>query len=332
MELNNNDENENLGRNPLINNNNNNENNNEINIEDDHNFLLQYSVFTYSFILIFLINLIILLTSFYHNYENYKYVFQIGPIFDHSQYYRFISRYFVHFGICHLFIELYITLYLCKNFENIFGTLMSISFILISLIIDSIIQICFYFLLSYTSNIFTDSDNSYLEYEGGLTPVLFTLNTFFNLFDQNNMNNEFNILLFTLGKGKYSSFYMLATLYFFTPNRTFFGNLCGILGAYLIKNSCLIFLPKVSWIIGFEKSFNLNKNGKLYRYVTNKNVFMRNILNQIESGSVREIYIEKEDINNSYQINNNGNNEVNQSAIEMSSLSNNNNNNNIQNN
>lgn len=326
MELNDNDENENLGRNPLINNNNNNENNNEINIENNYNFISQYSTFTFSFVIIFLINLFIWINSFYYNFENYKYIFQFEPILEHSQYYRFISRYFVHFGICHLLIELYITLYLCKYFENLFGTLMTLSFILVSLIIDSIIQISLYMILSYIYNIFNDIDDSYIEYEGGLTPILFTLNTFFYLFNENHNINEYNIFLFSLEKGKYSSFYMLLILYFFTPNTTFFGNLCGILGAYFIKNVCLKILPKVSWIIEFENALNLNKSGKFYRYITNKNIFMKNTLNKIEPGSVKEIYIEKEEINNNYQINNNENNEAHHSSIEMSSLSNNNNN------
>ena len=342
MELNNNEEDDNLGRNPLINNNNNNngnnnnENNNNNNInniinnEDNNNFLSQYSTFTVSFIFIFLVNFIIWIISYYYELEEYKYVYELESIIDHSQYYRFVSRYFVHFGIGHIFIELYITLYLCSYFENLFGTLMTISFILISMIIVSLVQIGFYFLLSYISNIFNVVDSSIINYEGGLTPVLFALNTFFYLFEHDYFN-EYNIFLFVFGKGKYSSFTMLIVLYFFTPNRTFMGNLSGIFAAYFMRKIFLCFLPRISWIIEFEWAFGLNKKGTFYRNITSENAIMKSILNQIEPNSVSDIDMgveKQEENNNVQQINNNdnNNNEAHQSIIEMSSLSNNNNN------
>ena len=346
MELNNNEEDDNLGRNPLINNNNNNNNvnnnnnnennndnviNNLINNNQNVDFLSRYSVFSLSFTIIFLVNFIIWIISFYDEFEKYKYLYEIEPIIDHSQYYRFITRYFVHFGFAHLLLELYITLYLCYYFENLFGTLITISFILLAMIIDSAIQLCFYLLLSYISNTFNVIDSSFMEYEGGLTPILFTLNTFFYLFEHDYFN-ESNMFLFALGNGKYSSITMLIVLYFFTPNRTFMGNLCGIFGAYFMRKIFLCFLPRISWIIEFEWAFGLNKNGSFYRHITSENGIMKQILNQIEPNSLRDMEIEKEEDKNQniHQINNNDNNENNeahQSIIEMSSLSNNNNNN-----
>ena len=339
MEFNNNEEGDNIGRNPLINNNNNNnENNNNIlvnNSNDNNNdFISKYNKISLSFVFIFLINLIIWISSFFYEFEKYKYVFDVDPIMDHYQYYRFITRYFVHFGICHLFIELYITLYLCNYFENMFGTLMTIPFILISMIIDSIVQLCFSLLLSYICYFFNLIDDTIIHYESGLTPVLFTLNTFFYLFEHDYLN-EYNIFLFVFGNGKYSSFTMLIILYFFTPNKTFIGNLSGILGAYFIKKVFMCFLPKINWIIEFEDVLHLNKSGFFYRYITSNNSLMKNILNQIEPNSVREREIKigkKEPINlNINQINSIDNNEVHQqhqSIIEMHSLSDNNNNNN----
>ena len=354
MELNNNEEDDNLGRNPLINNNNNNNNNNANNNnennndniinnlinnnENNNNFLSQYSVFSLSFAMIFLVNFIIWIISFFYNLEKYKYLYEIEPIIDHSQYYRFITRYFVHFGICHLLLELYITLYLCNYFENLFGTLLTISFILIAMVIDSAIQLCFYLLLTYISTTFNAIDSAFMNYEGGLTPVLFTLNTFFYLFEHDYFN-EYNMFLFALGNGKYSSITMLIVLYFFTPNRTFIGNLCGIFGAYFMRKIFLCFLPRISWIIEFEWAFGLNKNSSFYRHITSENTIMKQILNQIEPNSVKdmdmEIEKEEEKSQNILPINNNDNNENNeahQSIIEMSSLSNNNNNINNQNN
>ena len=348
MELNNNDD-DNLGRNPLINNNNNNENNNENNDinniinnnninEENNNFLSQYSQFTLSFSLIFLINLTLYILSFYYKFDTSKYVFEFDPILEHGQYYRFITRYFIHFGVCHLFLELYITLNLCNYFENMFGTLMAISFILIAMIIDSIVQLCIYLLLSFLFNALNVFGITSINYEGGLTPVLFSLNTFFYLFEHDYLS-EYNFFLFIFGKGKYSSFGMLLILYFFTPNRTFMGNLSGILGAYFIKMFLACFLPKIQWIIEFEDVFNLSKkkNWMFYRYITSKNAFMKSVLNQIEENSVRDdismdIEMENNEDKNRKQINNSENNENQQSVIEMSSLSNNNDNNNIINN
>jgi hypothetical protein len=198
------------------------------------------------------------------------------------------------------------------------------------MIIVSLVQIGFYFLLSYISNIFNVVDSSIINYEGGLTPVLFALNTFFYLFEHDYFN-EYNIFLFVFGKGKYSSFTMLIVLYFFTPNRTFMGNLSGIFAAYFIRKIFLCFLPRISWIIEFEWAFGLNKKGTFYRNITSENAIMKSILNQIEPNSVSDMDMgveKQEENNNVQQINNNdnNNNEAHQSIIEMSSLSNNNNN------
>ena len=118
------------------------------------------------------------------------------------------------------------------------------------------------------------------------------------------------------------------------------GNLSGILGAYFIKNLFCCFLPSIKWILDFEDAFGLNdkKIGMFYRYVTNKNVLMKNIYQQIQNNSLSDDIdvgseIEKDENKNGRQINNrDNNNEMQQSVIEMSSLSNNNNNININNN
>ena len=335
MEFINNDEDDNRGRNPLINNNNNNiqENivNNNNNEEQNYNFILKYSEFTLSFIIIFIINLIIWITSFYSEIEKQKYVFEVVPIINHYQYYRFITRYFIHFGICHLLLELYITYYLCKYFENTFGTLYTISFILFSMVIVSLVQLFMGSLICFFINLFEIIDNSIVYYEGGLTSVLFALNTYYNLFDHD-IFEENNIFTFLSGKGKYSSFTMLLVLYFFTPNKTFVGNLSGILSGYFINAFFSCLLPKISWIIGFENLFNLNNDGHFYRYITSKNVLMKAILNQIEPNCLRDIDTDESKEKNDNIIHNNNNNNLNMEdnaihhpSIEMSSFSNNNN-------
>ena len=151
MELNNNeDEADNINRNLLVNNNNN-ENNRRININRNNNinnndeeqqnlFLSKYSNFTLSFIIICLMYLFFLFYSHYKDFEENKYVFQIYSIIKHNQYYRFITRYFIHFGFGHLFIELIISIYVLYLFENIFGTISTLFFIIISSIIISLLQ------------------------------------------------------------------------------------------------------------------------------------------------------------------------------------------------
>ena len=73
---------------------------------------------------------------------------------------------------------------MCKYFESKFGTLLTLSIIFISMILDSIINILlipvFSIFLSYRVSIILDH-----TYEGGLTPVLFTMVTLFSLFEKN---------------------------------------------------------------------------------------------------------------------------------------------------
>ena len=211
---------------------------------------------------------------------------------------------------------------------------MTIPFIFISMILDSIIQLFLCIIISYLCFKFSLVDDSIIHYEGGLTPVLFSLNTFFYLFEHD-LFSDYNMFIFVFGNGKYSSFSILIIMYFFTPNKTFIGNLSGIIGAYFIKKIFICFLPKIKWIIELEEILNLNKDGYFYRYITTGNPIMKNVLNQIEPNSVRdepEEEIEKKaehNFNNNVLSINNDNNELHhshQSVIEMSAIPNNNNN------
>ena len=101
---------------------------------------ISYKKITISFIIILFINIIIEIYSYFKRINYRKYVFQYVPIFEKNQYYRFISRYFIHYGIWHLIIELFLTFHLCNEFENLLGTIISISFIMISMLINSILH------------------------------------------------------------------------------------------------------------------------------------------------------------------------------------------------
>ena len=354
MEINNNeDEADNINRNLLNNNNNNNNNNinnnnNENNqaeiinrirnrnnnqiIEDEQGalFLSKYSIFSFSFIIIFLMTIIFWIIEKYEVIEQYKFVFETDAIIFRNQYYRLISRYFVHFGIGHLIIELFIALFLLYLYENIYGSLFSLFFIIIAMFINSLIQITISVLLFYYIYYFKIDHISIYNYEGGFAPILFALNTFLTLFD-NSYINENNFPTFVFFKSPYSSFYILVIIAFFTPNRSFIGNLSGILTAYFIRYFKISFLPKISWIIAFENLFKLNGDfGTIYRNINNNNIIMKKILNQFEENCIRDDDKDKKEeidkIEKSNDINSRNNDLINieesHEQIEMSFINN----------
>jgi hypothetical protein len=111
-------------------------------------------------------------------------------------------------------------------------------------------------------------------------------------------------------------------LYFLTPNKSFFSNLSGIISGYLFKFFPCIFLPRVTWVIDFEKHLCLLKKlDNIYRCITYKDIFMKNALNELQEDSVIDDSLLKnnENINYGNDFNNNGQ--------QMTELSNNQNNN-----
>ena len=128
--------------------NNNQNNNNNQNIQNNRNnnififnIFVKYPDITISYPLFFIVNIILLINSSIFPIEPSNFVFQYGPIISKNQLYRMITRYFIHFGFAHLILEQISFFYLCKYFENKFGTLLTISIIFIGMILDSIINI-----------------------------------------------------------------------------------------------------------------------------------------------------------------------------------------------
>ena len=359
MEINNNeDEADNINRNLLVNNNNNNNNNNnENNQEQNLNrirnrnnnqineeeqevlFLSKYSQLTFSFIIIFLITITFSIIETYEALEKYKYVFEMDSIIYHNQYYRLISRYFVHFGIGHLILELFIAFFLLYLFENIYGSLFTFFFIIIGMFINSLIQLGISVGVFYYIYYFQIVDTSAVNYEGGFAPILFALNTFLTLFD-NSYISENNFPTIAYFKSPYSSFYILVIIAFITPNRSFIGNLSGILTGYFIRYFKISFLPKISWLIAFENFFKLNGEfGTIYRNINCNNIIMKKILNQYDENCIVDNDKEKKEEksksenSNDININNNRNNDLinmeeSHEQIEMSFINNQNNRNN----
>lgn len=283
---------DNYNENQMINNGNrlNNNNSFENNLDESK----KYCNLTISFFILFFINIVFITISKFYFIDISKYVFQYIFIINYSQYYRFITRYFIHFGFCHFILELYITYCLCKFFENSIGTMMTIALIMVSMIMDSLIQVLIILFLRLIVYIFQINSQPNFEYEGGLTPVLFTLYTFYFIFKKKNIN-EINLTLFGVN-AKYSSFLVLIVLYFFTPNSSFYGNISGIICAFVIKKYAYIFLPKVIWIREIEYKLNLkttniyskNMIKNIYRNINIENPTMKLVLNEIFPNSMNE--------------------------------------------
>ena len=296
--------NNNLGENPIENvqdmnniNINNNQNNNNQNIQNNNqaqefNIFEKYPNITISFLFFFTINYFLFIYSRFYTIENSTFIFQYRSIVSKHQFYRTITRYFIHFGFAHLILEQISFFYLSKYFESKFGTLLTLSIIFISMIIDSIINIClipvFSIFLSYRVSIILDH-----AYEGGLTPIIFTMITYYSLFEKNRHERLFLENFFLL-RMKYSFIYLLGILYFFTPNRSFYGNVSGILGGFIIRKYRNILLPKIIWIYDFENNFGLNKIKSLYRKININNNEMRIMLREFDRDSVDEIVLNYE--------------------------------------
>ena len=254
-----------------------------------NNFFTKYPSITISFLMFFIINSIIYLYSKFLPLQTHKYLFQYIPIVKKYQLYRIITRYFIHFGVIHLILELIAIFYLCKFLENSFGTLLTLCILFISMILDSFIQLLIIPIFSFFLRGRISLLYNYF-YEGGLTPIVFTLLTYYYLFRRNS-NRQFNFESILILRAKYSYIYLLILLYCFTPNRTFYGNVSGIIGGHLLKKYGNYFLPKINWINDLENNFSLNKIKVLYRYINISNKKMKDTLIEYDRDSVEELSI-----------------------------------------
>jgi membrane associated rhomboid family serine protease len=309
--------------NNLNNNNMNNANNNQINFEAPHNvnYANKYKKITISFIIILFINLIIETYSYFIRTNYRKYVFQYAPIFEKNQYYRFISSYFIHYGIWHIIVELYLTYEICYLFENIMGTLITILFIMNTMIMNSVLHFLMIPLVSLFFKITRTSYDLNYDYESSLTSVLFSMTTFYYLF-KDNKNKKIDVLYTFILNLNYLSITMFFVLYFLTPNKSFYSNLSGLINGYLFKFFPFIFLPRVTWVTDFEKFIGLKKYENVYRSITYKNGPMKNALNELQNNSIVDESLLK-NINYGNDFNNIG-----QQMTELTNIQNNNLNNN----
>ena len=283
-----------------INNNNNNQEENQNQFVDNgainHNFLYnneelnyasKYTRLTISFLIIFLIKLFFSI-YFYTSHNTDKFLFHYSFIINYNQYYRCITRYFINYGFCHFFLEIIILFIMCYHFENMLGTLFTIFFIFISLILISFVNLGLLELTKYIFQYANHKNNLDIYYEGGFTPLLFTLYTFYFSFEGNN-NKIFFLLIIFIVKAKHSEYLLVIILIFFTPNNSIFGNISGIFTAYLLKALRLLVLPRILWIKEIENILHLHKIFPLYRFINKANPIMYNILGEYDNNALSHL-------------------------------------------
>lgn len=255
-------------------------NNNTLYNNEEFTYSKKYTKITLSFILIFLLKLFFSIYIIYN--ENIdKFTFDFHFIINYNQYYRFITRFFISHGYAHFLLELYLIYKFCFYFENMLGTLFTINLLLISFILISVIEIGILHMAIYLINTLKRRNNLDIYYEGGFTPVLFFLYSFYFSFEGNNSKIFFLFIIFII-KARNSEYLFLLILIFFTPNETFIGNISGIIAANILMKLKIIFLPRIIWIKHFETQLNLNKLFPLYRYINEENPIMKKIFREYD--------------------------------------------------
>jgi membrane associated rhomboid family serine protease len=255
-------------------------NNNTLYNNEEYTYSQKYTKITLSFILMFLLKF---LSSLYITYNDNidKFAFDFHFIINYNQYYRLITRFFISHGFAHFLLELYLLYKFCFYFENMLGTLFTINLLFISFILISAIELGILHMMIYLIKILERNNNLDIYYEGGFTPVLFFLYSFYFCFEGNNSTIFFLLIIFIV-KARNSEFLFLLILLFFTPNETFLGNLSGIIAANILMKLKIIFLPRIIWIKHFETQFKFNKLFPLYRYINEENPIMKKILREYD--------------------------------------------------
>lgn len=237
--------------------------------------------FTLSFVIILLISLTEYIISIFYYISPDSYSISLWPILNKGQYYRIITHFFIHYGFFHLAIDLIVLYYLLKSLEKIVGTMYTLCFLVHSMILSSVIFLILMFLLKYLLRLFDYSLSINFHSEVGLSPLGFALHTFYFLFAKNKLKN-INVLFSVEISGRYSPFFFLLFVYFFTPNRSFFGHLSGILAAWLIKDFLAkYFFPKRQWVEDMETIVGCFKSEYFYVNIISKDEDFNNNIEEM---------------------------------------------------
>ena len=234
-----------------------------------------------SFIFLFILNISMYISFNYYNIKISQFSISLFPILIKLQFYKLIAHHFIHYGIFHLLLELLFTFYICKYLEKMIGTLYTFSLIFVMIIMTSIIYILIVFLFKIIGKIIDINYNGDFMFECGMSSLLFSLYSYIVDFKKNK-NKLIKLLNFAAIRMRYSSFYILIALSLFTPNKTFLGNLCGIISAYIVKNifGCSI-LPKYIGVYDFEYYFSLSNHKSWYVSIIDQNQDMKELFIEI---------------------------------------------------
>ena len=283
-----------------------------------------------NFMFLFSLNLSLYLYWKYYYIRLSYFSISLYPIINKYQFYRFLTHHFMHYGIFHFFVELLITFFVCKNLEKMIGTLLTFSLILIMIFTTSFLFFMVLLLYKLTALLFNLRYDHDFMYECGMSSLLFSLYTYITQFKKNK-DKFIKLLNLVAIKSRFSPFYILIVLTFFTPNKTFLGNICGIISAYIIKNLFgYHILPKYEGINDFEKFFKLYYCKCCYTSIIEMNEDMKNNVMEIytiininpTTNKQEELGIQMDEIQNT-SINNNDNNETNENIISDNNEKNN---------
>ena len=178
----NNNENVNIERNNI--------NRNEINNiyrninNNNNNIQTQKQKISLNFIILSIINLSVYFYGNRHTIEISNTSLCLWPIIYENQYYRFITHFFIHFGLFHLLLELLISFYLFLNAEKFLGSMLVFFYINVSLILISSIYVILMLVTKYVSKLVKYKENFDFMYECGMTPLLLSCFTFYFSFSK----------------------------------------------------------------------------------------------------------------------------------------------------
>ena len=234
-----------------------------------------------TFILLFLLNISLYLSCKYFELKISELSISLYTILIKNQYYRIITHHFMHYGICHLLIEIYFSFYICKSLEKTIGTFYSLIIIFIMIIFTSFFYIFIVLLFKLINDTIDINYNGDFMYECGMSSLLFSLYSYIFEF-RKNKNKQIQLFNSLIIKMSFSSFSILLFLSLFTPNTTFLGNLCGIYSDYIIR---IMFsysiLPKYEGVYDFENYLNLHYKKNSYISIVEPNQEMKEIFSEI---------------------------------------------------
>lgn len=226
---------------------------------------------SFTFSLIFILTILTYIKTKYTSIDNADFSLSLWPVVNKFQFYRIITRYFFYYGFWHLLLNMFFLFFICRALEKLIGTIYAIFFISETLILSSVIYLMLMLFLKMVLRLFSYNSNINFKSEVGISPLIFSIYTYYFLFGKN-LAKKINILFFFEIPSQFSPFFFMLILYNFTPNTTIFGHLSGIISSYLIKHILGKYtMPKNIWIKAVEERWSFCKKEIFYISTLDKN-------------------------------------------------------------